>query len=420
MSGGREGLRSVGKLTQDTPQTLRQSDRMEEAMKRKISKKGALSGKLCAWLCALLLLLTAEADAYAESGAWETPIPIPTPTFVPDIPVSAGEFPDPAFRALIETSCDTDGDGMLSQGEIRQTVSLLCPAGQITSLEGIGHFTGLETLDCRDNLLTELDLTGNTKLRSLNISSNQLTGIDLGANTMLESLVCSGNSLSGLDLRTNTALVSVNADSNELTSLELTGLAALSRLQVRNNSLTELDLSGCEQLKEVIRSGVFSAENGTVLFQQSGGDASAAPALFCDEAVCLVNAGPVLAVRGSSEYETGSGGTLSFYCSGRIGGVSADNVTLTDPADFSVSGNGKTVTLYPAFLNRLRAGEDHALSVQTTDGTAAWAAFSVLGAPAGGADVDGTIELVSIDDVDAHTFTYTAELRICHETNVPF
>lgn len=47
----------------------------------------------------------------------------------------------------------------------------------IASLQGIGYFTQLESLNCRGNQLTELDVNANQTLKSLNASDNRLTSL---------------------------------------------------------------------------------------------------------------------------------------------------------------------------------------------------------------------------------------------------
>jgi uncharacterized repeat protein (TIGR02543 family) len=66
----------------------------------------------------------------------------------------------------------------------------------IQSLRGIEFFSYLNTLDCSDNLLTELYISNNLRLDSLNCSNNQLAELDISNNSRLYRVNCSGNQLS--------------------------------------------------------------------------------------------------------------------------------------------------------------------------------------------------------------------------------
>ena len=59
-----------------------------------------------------------------------------------------------------------------------QAVTVMDVSNQgIASLQGIGYFTQLESLNCRGNQLTELDVNANQTLKSLNASDNRLTSL---------------------------------------------------------------------------------------------------------------------------------------------------------------------------------------------------------------------------------------------------
>ena len=59
---------------------------------------------------------------------------------------------------------------------------------------------------CDNNLLTNLDVSQNTKLERLDCFSNQLTFLDLSNNILLKNLSCNNNQLISLDLSNNTEL----------------------------------------------------------------------------------------------------------------------------------------------------------------------------------------------------------------------
>ena len=77
---------------------------------------------------------------------------------------------------------------------------LALPSGNVTSLGGIGYCTGLTTLKCVNNQLTELNLNGLTRLTVLRCNMNQLTTLDVSQLTNLKELWCFDNKLTKLDI----------------------------------------------------------------------------------------------------------------------------------------------------------------------------------------------------------------------------
>ncbi len=192
------------------------------------------------------------------------------------VPINEANFPDAAFRNFVLTNYDLDHNRYLSSGESLDVTSINCSGskenpGHIRSLKGISWFRNLTALFCAYNDLTELDVSGNQKLKTLYCSNNLLVGtLNLSANTKLEQLYCSNNSLSALNLTQCPALHTVYAHNNFLTNLnvsqnlELTGLYAafnlletlslsyntkLAGLEVTGNKLGSLDLSHNNALK---------------------------------------------------------------------------------------------------------------------------------------------------------------------------
>ena len=186
------------------------------------------------------------------------------------VPINEANFPDAAFRDFVLTNYDLDHNHYLSSVESRGVTSINCSGsaenpGHIRSLKGISWFRNLTALFCAYNDLTELDVSGNKKLKTLYCSNNLLVGtLNLSENTQLEQLYCSNNSLSALNLTQCPALHTVYAHNNFLTNLnvsqnlELTGLYAafnlletlslsyntkLAGLEVTGNNLRSLNLS---------------------------------------------------------------------------------------------------------------------------------------------------------------------------------
>lgn len=159
------------------------------------------------------------------------------------IPINSTHFPDDHFIAYVELRCDKDGDGTLSQAELDGVTELYVAYANIKDLTGIELFPNLEKLDCKNNNLTRLDVSKNTKLTKLYCEFNQLTGLDLSKNIALTELNCQVNQLTSLDLSKNTALTKLDCALNPLTSLDVSNNTALTYLDCNYNQLTSLDLS---------------------------------------------------------------------------------------------------------------------------------------------------------------------------------
>ena len=155
-------------------------------------------------------------------------------------------FSDPKLISWLTDSRNLSGagaDGVLTLAE-RQAVTALDLSGQgLTNLDGLAAFPNLETLNCSQNKLTELDLTQNPNLTRLYCTDNLLTKLDVSKNPKLISLYCAYNRLTSLDVSGHGDLVALNCEMNMLTELDLSGCTSLRSLYCRNNLLKTLDLT---------------------------------------------------------------------------------------------------------------------------------------------------------------------------------
>ncbi len=186
-----------------------------------------------------------------------------------NIAITAENFPDAKFRAIITERYDTDKNGYLSTTE--RSVTSMSISGvidpeteAIESVQGIEYFTnlatlrigaiGLKSLDvsdltnlvtltCQGNKLTELDVSFNTKLKTLNCSDNQISELNLGSNVNLTTLYCYINKLTTLGLRAVPNLSTLRCDQNELATLDVSVLTRLSSFNCSYNHIPSLDLS---------------------------------------------------------------------------------------------------------------------------------------------------------------------------------
>jgi Leucine-rich repeat (LRR) protein len=137
-------------------------------------------------------------------------------------------IPDKAFlNALIALGVDTNSDGLVSYAEAEEIDSLDVHGKSISDLTGIKAFKNLANLNCHDNQLSSLDMSGNNELIVLWCDQNKLTYLDVSKNTSLSQLSCSYNQLTSLDVSKNTSLYYVGCSYNQLTSLDVSMNKAL-------------------------------------------------------------------------------------------------------------------------------------------------------------------------------------------------
>jgi hypothetical protein len=134
-------------------------------------------------------------------------------------------------------------DSLVWTSAIDTVTSLDISSLSITDLTGIEDFTTLTYLDCRNTLLTSLDVSANTALTTLFCYNNQLTSLDVSQNTALYYLDCRNNQLTSLDVSANLALTGLQCQSNQLTTIDVSDNLALTGLNCLSNQLTSLDVS---------------------------------------------------------------------------------------------------------------------------------------------------------------------------------
>ena len=94
--------------------------------------------------------------------------------------------------------------------------------------------------------------------------------------------------------------------------------------------------------------------------------------------VVTFRVGPTLRAIDTDKHVINSTRSLRFRSSAPVAEVYVGNIMLTDPADYGVSWDGKTVTLSFEFLNKRSAGNTYTIKVRTTGGEWAATTFQVL------------------------------------------
>ena len=166
------------------------------------------------------------------------------------LPITKAAFPDEAFRRYILETIDTDGDGNLSQAEIRAVSRINLPA-DVVDAKGISTFTRVKGISAEwGGKLKKLPLGKLSRLEWLSVSGNKLSSLDISGCPKLKELTASENRLKKLDVSKNKNLVELNVHYNRLTSIDVRNNAKLKTLCVRCNSgLKKLDVSKNTKLK---------------------------------------------------------------------------------------------------------------------------------------------------------------------------
>ena len=175
-------------------------------------------------------------------------------TWAANVSINATNFPDERFRSFLFGQ--TYGiDSVLTESEIAEITRLDLRDKYIASLKGIEYFTALTTLQCSNNILTELDVSKNTELTRLDCSQNQLTELDVTKNAALEKLFCSDNQLTTLDVSQCPELALLWCNNNQLSALNVAGCAALTDVFCYKNQIMNIDMDALVEGLPITDSG---------------------------------------------------------------------------------------------------------------------------------------------------------------------
>jgi len=116
-------------------------------------------------------------------------------------------------------------------------LDLFAPGALFHGILDCTPFEKLESLQCANNYLEDIILTGNLELQSLNCAGNRLTAIDLTHNTKLRSVDISRNNLQELILTNKMYLTTLYCNSNNLKTLDLSNNPNLHILNIAVNYL---------------------------------------------------------------------------------------------------------------------------------------------------------------------------------------
>ena len=194
-------------------------------------------------------------EVRSETGMF-SPMEIPPPPTPPEAMI---DIPDKVFKEYLTAHYDTDGDGEISESEALKVRKIAVKTDNIFTLEGIEHFTNLDTLICRGvdldvseheevtslGRLSSLDLSKNIFLVHLECDANHLKTLILPDNPWLEFILCSHNYLTELDLTKLSGLEVIKAFNNKLTEIDVSHNPLLRTIEVHNNNLSSIDVTNC-------------------------------------------------------------------------------------------------------------------------------------------------------------------------------
>jgi hypothetical protein len=196
----------------------------------------------------------------------------------------------------------------------------------------LGNQPNMTYLDCANNYLSSLNVSGLTLLQSLNCANNQLTSLNFSGLLSLVDVTCSGNQLTSLDLSNSPELQYLVCGNNLLTSLDLSNLPELIQLICWHNQLTTLNCNANHQLQSL---GCYSNLLETV-YIKNGMDEAFDPANWLEN--------PTLTYICADESQVGdiianAGGVVSVnsYCSMEPGG---DYNTITGVVRYDADNDG--------------------------------------------------------------------------------
>lgn len=165
------------------------------------------------------------------------------------------EFKDREFASYLVRNFDSDEDGVISIDEGPSISAINVCTDNVRSLEGIEQCQNLRVLRCNGSsssgMLSDLDVSANSKLEILDCSNNCLTDINTSNNTLLRELNCACNQIQQLSLANNDALVSLICNNNRLTELNIAANRYLKTLYCQNNDIEEIIIwDGFETAKQ--------------------------------------------------------------------------------------------------------------------------------------------------------------------------
>lgn len=166
------------------------------------------------------------------------------------VAIDAVKFPDPVFRSYVQ-QFDLDKNESLSEKECAVVTSVLISEisnDAVASLAGIKNFKNLEWVNCSGSNLSELDLSGMSRLKTVCVSQNNLKTINLSDCPALNMLNCQFNQLTKINLTGCSSLKTIFCNNNQLAELDISDCALLETLIINENHIATIDITENKKL----------------------------------------------------------------------------------------------------------------------------------------------------------------------------
>jgi hypothetical protein len=161
-------------------------------------------------------------------------------------------IPDPYFKQrCILNGYDTTLDGEIDSVEAAAVLIMDISYDTISNLTGIGAFSNITYLDCRNNSIDTLVLDNHASLTYLDCYGNWMDYLEISSSGMIEYLNCAYNDLETIDLSVATQLNWLDVSNNHLQNLDPSNLMNLEFLSCALNSISTLDLTSNANLKKL-------------------------------------------------------------------------------------------------------------------------------------------------------------------------
>ncbi len=148
-------------------------------------------------------------------------------------------FPDPNFESAVRLTIPHKyaPSNQVYDIDVDTITTLSTADAGITSIVGVAWMAGLTNLDCRNNSIPYIDLSGCTNLVELDCGFNELTELDLSQNRQLSELYCDWNqTMTNLLLPIGGSMVTLYCNNNLLTVLDISGNTNLAEVFAHNNA----------------------------------------------------------------------------------------------------------------------------------------------------------------------------------------
>ena len=104
-------------------------------------------------------------------------------------PDNAYNLPNNSFKTFCLNAFDKNGDGSLTDDEVRDIRKINCSGQSLDSVHGIGIFPALDTLICDDNDIKSINFSELTHIHYLSCKGNLIEEMDL-RDMSLGTLIC--------------------------------------------------------------------------------------------------------------------------------------------------------------------------------------------------------------------------------------